>query len=100
MASSLTMKELKAAIVSLKLRKSPGKEGITNDMLKRLGKSMLLKLMNTIYMWGIVPHVWKEAKMIPILKKDKDRLDSNSHRPTSLLICFTKSCMEMPGVLS
>jgi hypothetical protein len=50
MTSSLTMKELEAAIHTLKLRDSPGKDGITNDMLKRLGlvaKTTPLKIMKT-----------------------------------------------------
>jgi hypothetical protein len=37
MSSSLTMKELELAIHSLKQRKSPGPDGVTNQMLKRLG---------------------------------------------------------------
>jgi hypothetical protein len=93
MACGLTMKELEAAIHSLKLRKSPGKDGITNDMLKRLrpvATTKLLKIMNISWKREIVPQVWKEAKMVPFLKKDKDRLDPNSYSPINLLSCTCK----------
>jgi hypothetical protein len=74
MSSSLTMKELEIAIHSLKQRKSSGPDGVTNNMLRRLEPvaKAVLKLMNTIWRRGIVPQVWKEAKMVPITKKDKD----------------------------
>jgi hypothetical protein len=36
MTSNLTIKELEIAIHSLKQRKSPGPDGVTNDMLRRL----------------------------------------------------------------
>ena len=86
MSSSLTMKELEAAIQTLKQRKSPGPDGVTNDMLRRLGpvaKTVLLKLMNQSWRRGIVPQVWKESKMVPIPKKGKDKTDPNSYRPIS-----------------
>jgi hypothetical protein len=70
------MKELELAIHSLKQRKSPGPDGVTNDMLRRLGpvaKTVFFKLMNTSWRRGIVPQVWKEAKIVPIPKKDKDK---------------------------
>jgi hypothetical protein len=60
MSSSLTMRELEIAIHSLKQRKSPGPDGVTNDMLRRLGpvaKVVLLKLMNSSWSLGIVPGV-------------------------------------------
>jgi hypothetical protein len=37
MIASLTMKELETAIQSLKQRKSPSPDGVTNDILRRLG---------------------------------------------------------------
>jgi hypothetical protein len=62
-------------------------------MLRRLGpvaKAALFELMNTSWRRGIVPQVWKEAKMVPIPKKYKDKLDPNSYRPISLPICTCK----------
>jgi hypothetical protein len=37
MSETLTMQEMEKALHSLKKRKSPGKDGITNEMLIRLG---------------------------------------------------------------
>jgi hypothetical protein len=49
MSSSLTMKKREMAIHSLKQRKSQGPDGVTNDMLRRLGPvaKAVLKSMNT-----------------------------------------------------
>jgi hypothetical protein len=82
MSSKLTMKELDIAIHSLRQRKSLGPDCVTNDMLRRLGpvaKVVLLKLMNTSWQRGIVPQVWKEAKMVHIPKKKrKNKLHPNN----------------------
>jgi hypothetical protein len=53
-------------------------------------KTVLLKLMNSSWRRGIVPQVWKEAKMVPIPKQGKDKLHPNSYRPISLLSCVCK----------
>ena len=93
MSSSLTMRELEAAIQTLKQRKSPGPDGVTNDMLRRLGpvaRRVLLKLMNQSWRRGVVPQVWKESRMVPIPKKGKAKTDPNSYRPISLLSCTAK----------
>jgi hypothetical protein len=100
MSSNLTMKELEIAIHSLKQKKSPGPDGVTNDMLRRLGlvaKAVLLKLMNTSWRRGIVPQACKEAKMVPIPKKDKDNFDPNNYRPISLLSC---TCKLIEGIIN
>jgi hypothetical protein len=87
------MKELETAIHTLKQRKPPGRDGITNDMVKRLvpvAKTKLLKTMNTSWKQGIVPQVWKKAKMVPIPKQGKDTLGPNSYMPIYLLSCTCK----------
>jgi hypothetical protein len=81
MSSSLTMKELEIDIHPLKQRKSPGPDGVTNDMLRRpqpVAKDVLLKLMNTSCRRGVVPQVWKEATRVAIPKNDKDKIAPNS----------------------
>ena len=43
-------------------------------------------------MKGVVPAVWKEAIIIPVPKKGKDKKNPHSCRPISLL-----SCVEIAG---
>ena len=37
-----------------------------------------------------MPSLWKEAEIIPIAKKGKEKKDPNSYRPISLLSCVGK----------
>jgi hypothetical protein len=46
MSSSLTIKGLELAIHSLKHRKPPGSDGVTNEMLRRLGPVAKAVLLN------------------------------------------------------
>ena len=85
--------ELDDALRQLKPNKSPGPDKITNEMLQHLGdkaKSTLLKIFNNSWRTGHVPQSWREANMIPILKKGKDRRKTESYRPISLTSCVGK----------
>ena len=69
-------------------RKAPGHDKITIDQFKDLGegrKRMFLELTNEIYEKGEFPDTWKNAIMVPILKKEKSAKDPASYRPISLL---------------
>ena len=41
-------------------------------------------------MKGVVPAVWKEAVIIPVLKKGKDKKNPHRYRPINLLSCVGK----------
>ena len=41
-------------------------------------------------MKGVVPAVWKEAVIIPVPKKGKDKKNPRSYRPIRLLSCAGK----------
>ena len=72
MIENLKMEELEQAMSSLKKKKSPGKDEITNEMLIGLGttaKVKLLAVLNCSWKTGIVPQSWKEAILIPVHKK-------------------------------
>ena len=74
MAESLTMQELQCALKKLKKKKSPGADGITNEMMMHLGykaKRMLLQIFNLSWHSGKFPSKWTEAHIRPILKKGK-----------------------------
>ena len=95
-------RELEDALKALKDKKSPGPDKITNEMLKHMGpkaKSKLIGLYNN-YSWkeGIVPQKWREALMVPIYKKGKERSKTTSYRPISLTSCVGK-LMEKRNIL-
>ena len=90
----ITMSELQAAIKQLKKKKSPGPDNITNEMLQHLGSTALSKLLaiyNLSWSKGEVPQCWKEARMIPVLKKGKNKSKVLSYRPISLISCICKT---------
>ena len=77
----------------LKLRKASGPDSITNEMLLHLGpcsKKKLLQLFNDGWRTGTVLQVWREAIMIPILKRGKDKSQAESCQPISLTSCVGK----------
>ena len=69
-------------------RKAPGNDQVFIDQFKHLGykgRKLLLEIANEIWETGHIPDRWKEAIMVPILKKDKPARDPTSYRPISLL---------------
>ena len=86
-------KEFEEALKTLKDKKSPGPDKITNEMLEHLGtkaKSKLLGIFNNSWKTGHIPQSWREADMVPIQKKGKDRANTDSYRPISLTSCAGK----------
>ena len=72
MTSEFSIHELNCAIRQLKNKKDPGKDGISNEMIRHLGslaKQKLLDIYNHSWNTGTFPTSWKEAIIIPILKK-------------------------------
>lgn len=88
-----TSQELQEAIATLQEKKSQGKDEITNEMLKHLcskAKKILLRMINSSWKYGKIPHTWKEAIMVPIPKKRKDENKTENYHPISLLSCTGK----------
>ena len=93
MKNPFTLEELSQAKNSLKLKKSPGPDKVTNEMLLHLGpkaNSKLLQIYNNSWKSGNIPQSWREATMIPVLKKGKHKNKATSYRPISLLSCTGK----------
>ena len=89
MNSPFNSNESEKALKTLKDKKSPGPNEITNEMLKHLGtkaKSKLIGIFNNNWKTGYVPQSWQEADMIPSHIKGKDQANTNSHRPISLAV--------------
>ena len=97
MKELFTEKELKEGMKQLQKEKSPGPNDITNEMLQQLGpsaKKTLLNIFNASWKNASVPQSWRDATMIPIHKKGKDKTKADSFRPISLTSCVGK-LMEM-----
>ena len=63
-------------------------------MVQHLGptaRKKLLELYNLSWKTGFFPTAWKEAIIIPILKKGKNPMEKTSYRPISLLSCLGKT---------
>ena len=79
---------------SLKNKTSSGIDKIPNVVLKRLPMT-IIKAYTTIFNNCLnnlyYPVIWKTAKILPIVKKDKDETDPNSYRPISLLPNISKA---------
>ena len=94
MQKDITMFEMKATIKKMKKKKAPGPDKITNEMLQHLGTLALvtlLEILNLSWRQGQVPQCWKEAIMMPILKRGKNKSKAASYRPISL----TSSCCKL-----
>ncbi|GFW65495.1 probable RNA-directed DNA polymerase from transposon X-element [Trichonephila clavipes] len=74
-------------------KKAPGKDSITNRMLKNFPIKLILILtilINKILKFNHFPDNWKEAIIFPINKPGKDPHLSSSYRPISLLSTIGK----------
>ena len=84
--------ELFTIINSLKNKKSPGYDQISNELIKNVFPGIvkpLVHIFNLSIMTGIVPIKMKIAKVVPIFKKGDPQL-LNNYRPISLLTSFSK----------
>ena len=93
-----TLNELTNSLKKCKLKKAPGPDEISNEMLVQLsksGKRVLLKIINNTWRAGKLPKSWKTAHVIPIPKKDKPKEKLSSYRPISLTSCVGKMAERM-----
>ena len=88
-----TRQELKAAMRKLRKGKSPGEDGVTNDMLRQLttrAEDELLALVNETWRTAALPSNWRTATIIPIHKKGKPQERPENYRPVALTSCVAK----------
>jgi len=81
------MEELETTIKALKARKSPGSDGITNELYKHAPKGFLHKFLNYLkicWIYGDMFEEWRAAIFIPIHKKG-DRNNTDNYRGIRLL---------------
>ncbi|GFU20546.1 probable RNA-directed DNA polymerase from transposon X-element [Trichonephila clavipes] len=85
--------EIIQIIKKIKIKKCPGRDGITNKMLKKLLRLTIFKITNIInnmLTLRYFPMSWKTAVVIPILRPDKNSALAESYRPISLLPVLSK----------
>ena len=90
--------ELDAALNKLKNGKSPGADGVPNELLKQIsptGKTLLLALINKSWLAADVPASWRTADIVAIPKKGKPPSELSSYRPISLLSTTSKLAERM-----
>uniref|UniRef100_A0A1B6E1N0 Reverse transcriptase domain-containing protein n=1 Tax=Clastoptera arizonana TaxID=38151 RepID=A0A1B6E1N0_9HEMI len=80
--------DLEIAVEAAKLRRAPGVDGITTEVVRevyRVCGAELLHLFNACLTDGVFPNIWKlgDLKLIP--KTDKPVSDARSYRPICLL---------------
>jgi hypothetical protein len=75
------MEELETSIKALKPRKSPGSDGINNELYKHAPNFLhtFLNFLNFRWIYGNIPEEWRTAVVIPIHKKG-DRNNQDSYR--------------------
>jgi hypothetical protein len=72
---------------------SPGHDGITYTLLKKLSHSTLLNILylfNRIWQENYFPTSWTKAIVIPFQKPGKDPKDPKNYRPIALTSCLCK----------
>lgn len=87
-----TQAEMTAALRSSS-NTAAGGDNIHYSMLRNLPEvslSFLLALFNRIWSEGIFPQTWREAIVLPFLKKGKDAQHPSSYRPIALTSCVCK----------
>ena len=84
--------EVEVCIKNMKLKKSPGEDQISNEMIKATNKegiSLLTKLFNTILSCGYFPEGWNYA-LLRLIHKGGDPDDENNYRAITLNSCLGK----------
>ena len=91
---TLTSSQVQEAIKQNKYNNSQGPNELNIRHLKHigpLGLAFLTSIFETALHKNIIPHTWKLANIVPILKPNKDTDKGTSYRPVSLLSVFAKT---------
>ncbi|GBP52997.1 Probable RNA-directed DNA polymerase from transposon BS [Eumeta japonica] len=89
----VSLSEVQLLVKSLKTRRAPGLDGVSNKAIKCFSQpllSLLVAIFNACLQNCYFPSVWKEAEVIGIHKPGKPRDLPASYRPISLLSGLAK----------
>ena len=88
--------EYNKGVAALKNNEAAGRDDILVEQLKHLGPKAhkwLLTMLNICFMENKIPTIWRQSKIIAILKPGKDSSIPKNYRPISLL-CHTYKLYE------
>lgn len=91
-STTITAEEVKETLKKIKNRKSPGQDGIPNELLKYGGESLVTEitsLANKILLEQRIPSAWKTSTMILMFKRG-DKKEPNNYRGINLLDAMFK----------
>ena len=98
-AKDFEWEEVNVAVMKGKLRKAPGLDGLTAEMLRAVWVAIpgwLMSLYGVCLKYGCFPVEWKKARVVVLPKSlDKPRTDPSSYRPISLLSVLGKTLERM-----
>ena len=90
----ITTMEIERVLQSIKPSKALGPNEVSLLMLKHLGPkahSYIAGMFQTIFNTGVIPSIWKTARITPLLKPGKPDDTGKSYRPVSLLSPLVKA---------
>ena len=96
MVSPFCEDEYRKGVATLKNNKAAGRDDVLVEQLKNLGPNAhkwLRAMLNNCFIDNIIPTIWRQSKIIAILKPGKDLAIPKSYRPISLL-CHTYKLYE------
>ena len=87
LVSAFSKEEYRKDIAALKNNKAAGVDDILVEQLKNLGTrahKWLYTMLNTCFIENKIPKIWRQSKIIAILKPGKDSAIPKDYRPISL----------------
>ena len=96
MVSPFSEDEYRKGVATLKNNKAAGRDDILVEQLKNLGPNAhkwLRAMLNNCFIDNKIPTIWRQSKIIAILKPGKDSAIPKTYRPISLL-CHTYKLYE------
>ena len=96
MVSPFSEDEYRKGVATLKNNKAAGRDDVLVEQLKNLGPNAhkwLRAMLNNCFIDNKIPTIWRQSKIIAILKPGKDSAVPKSYRPISLL-CHTYKLYE------
>ena len=84
------------SIATLKSNRAAGRDYVLNEQLKHLGQKAnkwLDRMLNVCFTGNKIPKIWRQSKIIAILKPGKDSTMPKNYKPITLL-CHTYKLYE------
>ena len=91
--SDISITEVESSVKQLRDGKSPGLDGISNELIKNASVvivPLLCQLFNKILQSGNFPISWGSALIVPLYKKKGSVNDPSNYRGIALLSCVSK----------